>query len=72
MAHVQLLDFYEPVSRAPSTLNRPTIAVKYTIDGAGPFEARLLKEPGWEAKMEAAVRTDAQARQRILKASFDI
>jgi hypothetical protein len=72
VAHIQAKDYYETVSRDPATLNQPAVAVKYTIDGLGPFEVRLLKTPGWESKVEAAIRADAQVRQKLLKLDFTI
>lgn len=72
MSHVVATNYYESVSREPATLGQPVIAVKYTIDGSGPFEVRLPKTPGWESKIEQAVRVDAQQRAKVLKLAFDI
>jgi len=72
MAKVQVQRHYETVSREPATLNQPTVAVIYTIDTSGPFEVRLLKTTGWESRVEALVRADAQARAKLLKVAFDL
>ena len=72
MAKVQVRNHYESVSRDPATLGQPIVAVIYMLDAAGPFEVRLPRLPGWEAKVEAAVRADAVQRGKLLKISFDL
>ena len=72
MAKVQVQRHYESVSRDPATLGQPVVAVVYTIDTSGPFEVRLPKLLGWEGRVEAAVRADAQTRAKLLKVVFDL
>ena len=72
MARVEALSHYETVSRDPATLGQPVVAVTYTIDGKGPFEVRIPKGPGWETKVEAAIRADSQVRAKVLKIAFDL
>lgn len=72
MAKVQAVRTYESTSRDPSTLGQPIVAIVYTIDGQGPYEVRIPRTPGWESKVEAAVRADAQHLRRVLGLAFDI
>jgi hypothetical protein len=72
MAKVQVRNYYESISRDPATLGQPVVAVSYTLDGAGPFEFRMPRQVGWEAKFEAAVRADAAQRGKLLKIAFDL
>ena len=72
MVKVRVIRQYDSVSRDPATRGQPVVALQYSIDDAGAFELRLLRTPGWETRVDAAVRADAVARLKMQKLAFDI